>query len=385
MFTPPDIHALLEQIGSQLGFALLGITPAELPTDTAYLHQWLADGKQGEMGYLAEHVEIRNDPQKLLPGAKTVICLADRYACTSSLETTPPIGRIARYAWGDDYHKVLKKRLFKLTDAMKEHWPDAQFRAAVDTAPVPERLHAARAGLGWIGKNTLLIHPKIGSWFLLGEIFTTLDLATTNQTANQPMADHCGTCTRCLDACPTDCLTPYQIDARKCISYLTLEHRNAIDPALFEPMGDWLAGCDICQEVCPHNPPTPKMPLKTASPSGNPTDTQASLLAANTPVHPRYTPRTPAPGLNLLEVLNWTTESRQQAFIGSALKRMKLDMVKRNAIIAAGNHLAKHDHPALLARLHALAVETEEPDLVRQTAQTVLQRLNAPALSPPQR
>lgn len=345
----PQQHIL--QLGQDLGFALTGIAHAT-PTDHQdVFEQWLGEGKHGQMEYLAEHAEIRNDPDQLLPGARSIICVLDRYAHQTDLPTASPAGRIARYAWGDDYHKVLKKRLMQLADQLREMHPDQQFRVAVDTAPIHEREHAARAGLGWIGKHTLLIHPHLGSWFTLGLIATTLDLPPT---VDKPMPDHCGTCTRCIDACPTDCITPYQLDASRCISYLTLEHRTTISADLHPKMGDWIAGCDICQEVCPHSRKfNPQLPEH----------------------HARYTPRPPAPAINLLEILNWTADDRQQAFLGSALKRMKLEMVKRNAIIAAGNYLASHNDDTLRDRLEALRDDENESEMVQQTARDVLTRI----------
>jgi epoxyqueuosine reductase len=243
-----------------------------------------------------------------------------------------------------------------MADALAETWPGHTFRAAVDTAPVLEREHAQRAGLGWVGKHTLLIHPQLGSWLLLGEIVTTLPLKTSAQAGRGPMSDHCGTCTRCIDACPTDCITPYQLDAKRCISYLTLEHRGLIDQSLQTRMGEWVAGCDICQEVCPHNRPRDDAP--------------AAQLDA-------YAPRDYATGLPLLELLGWTAEDRQRVFTRSALKRMKLDQVRRNAIIAAGNWLATHDSPALRAKLRTIAADADESEVVRVTAQQVVARLAA--------
>lgn len=357
----PSSEDRIAQLGEELGFVLTGIAPAQ-PTERAdFLQDWLANGQHGEMSYLAEHLEVRLDPAQLLPGARSVICVLDRYPHQTDLPLpASPLGRIARYAWGDDYHKVLKKRLMNMADQLREQHPQDQFRVAVDTAPILEREQAMRAGLGWIGKHTLLIHPQHGSWFVLGEIITTLQLTPT---VDDPMPDHCGTCTRCIDACPTHCISPYQLDAKRCISYLTLEHRSTIADDLQPLMQDWIAGCDICQEVCPHNRPHPRprpRKFETVSPT----------------YHERYTPRPPAPALNLLEVLNWTPETRQQTFIGSALKRMKLDMIKRNAIIAAGNYLAQNDDLAVQQRLIALSTDQTESELVRNTALQVMHRRN---------
>lgn len=336
-------------------FPLLGIAPAHPSAHSAHIRNWITRGEHGQMHYLQNHLDLRLDPAKLLPGAQSIICLADAYppqqSSTPNAQLLQPCGQIARYAWGDDYHKTIKKRLFKIADCLRENFPNHQFKAVVDTAPLLEREHAARAGLGWIGKHTLLIHPKFGSYTLLGAILTTLPLQTTAEAdyppPNVPPTDHCGSCTRCLDACPTDCISPYHVDAARCISYLTLEHRTAIDPALHQSMGDWIAGCDICQTVCPYNQPGYRQPLPILEP---------------------YTPRPPAPSLPLLDILNWSPEDRQLAFQGSALKRIKLDMLKRNALIAAGNHLKKHDHPPLRARIHEIAHDEAQLPLVRETA-----------------
>ncbi|MCC7145899.1 MAG: DUF1730 domain-containing protein [Phycisphaeraceae bacterium] len=382
--------ATIERLARAEGFALAGVAPAQPANREEFFRHWLQTGQHGEMAYLANHLEVRLDPKRFLPGAKSILCFADRYAEKEGVrswelgvredktpapgpQTPSPRGRVARYAWGDDYHVVMKKRLFKLADAMRAHWPNETFRAAVDTAPLLEREHAARAGLGWIGKHTLLIHPQLGSWLLLGEIVTTLEIRNragdcvagpgSQSPALPPRHDqktgktssHCGSCTRCLDACPTSCIEPYRLNASRCVSYLTLEHRSLIDPAFFPQMGAWIAGCDICQEVCPFNNPL--------------------RLPDSPPPHPRYKPRDLAAGLDLLEVLNWSAADRQTHFRGSTLKRMKLEMVQRNALIAAGNDLAQHDHPALRAKVRDLATDDNAHPLVRDTARQVLIRL----------
>jgi len=371
--------SIARDLAAELGFGLVGIAPAQASAYREYFEQWLGQDKHGEMAYLANHADIRVDPGKLLPGAASVIVVADAYPDThpvsaagsahseakpqASQQSPLPRGRIARYAWGDDYHNVIKKRLHRLADALGEAMPSEQFRSTVDTAPLFEREHATRAGLGWVGKHTLLIHPRHGSWLLLGTIVTTANLASSQQQSYPPPTveptDHCGTCTRCIDACPTDCITPYQLDASRCISYLTLEHRGPIDASLHKPMGDWLAGCDVCQEVCPHNQSPNRLPL---------------------PTHEKYTPRPPSPSLDLLEVLSWSPEDRQAAFTRSALKRIKLDMLYRNALIAAGNALADNNLPPdqrqlLHKRVEQLAVDEAQPELVRTTASQVLASL----------
>jgi epoxyqueuosine reductase len=226
-------------------------------------------------------------------------------------EPEPGTGRVARYAQGRDYHTVIKKRLHKLCDELRERHPDDQFRAFVDTAPVMERDLALRAGLGWIGKHTLLINPRVGSHLLLGGVLTTLPFERP-----APEPDHCGACTRCIDACPTSAITPYSVDARRCISYLTIEHRSEIDPDLANKTDDWIFGCDICQDVCPHNSPRPK-----GVDVGEP--------------NPAYEPQRER--FDLLEVLGWTEDDRRRAVQGSSMKRAKLEMFKRNARAARCN------------------------------------------------
>jgi len=369
----------VRRLATQQGFALVGVAPAAPSDHGEYIHQWLGENKHGQMAYLANHLDVRLDPRKLLPGAQSIICVADRYHGTAPPdgpgehpppplpEAQPtPTGRVARYAWGDDYHRVMKKRLFALADALRQQWAGHEYKAAVDTAPILEREHAHRAGLGWVGKHTLLIHPRLGSWLLLGQIVTTLPIEPDKPNDRPTIEpDHCGTCTRCIDACPTDCISPYQLDAQRCISYLTLEHRGPIEPTLHTEMGDWIAGCDVCQEVCPFN-------------QEGRIDTAAGQSDAEyaAPIHPRYTPRPPGPAISLLELLGWDADARQDAFQSSALKRIKLDMLKRNALIAAGNHLAGHDDPPLRARIEQLAQDADEPELVRLTARQVLDRLD---------
>lgn len=354
--------------GRRLGFAMIGVTPATASDRAAYVRDWLARGRHGQMDYLERNLDARLDPRKLLPGARSVVCVVDRYDAKAPgvQGTGAPRGRVARYAWGRDYHKVMKKRLHALADELRAEDPDEQFRATVDTAPLHEREHASRAGLGWIGKHTLLLHPRRGSWLLLGTIVTTLKLADSESLGWPddlvPPVDHCGTCTRCIDACPTQCITPYQLDASRCISYLTIEHRDVIPADLHAAMGDWVAGCDVCQEVCPHN-----------RGSGN--------GEQGTCVLPDYAPGEVAHGFNLLDVLGWTEDDRRDRFRGSALKRIKLDMMKRNALIAAGNFLHEHNDAALRERIAQIADDEIERELVRITARQVLN--SRPASAPP--
>lgn len=306
------IAAHVKQRARELGFDLVGIASAGPSRWGGYLREWLDAGQAGEMRYLANRFEERTDPERYLPGARSVISVAINYHV--KLDPVPKgeqlrHGRVARYALGDDYHELIKSRLHGLADFIRQQFPDAQTRACVDTAPVMEKEFSARAGIGWLGKNTCLINPKIGSWLLLGEILTTLPLPP-----DDAATDHCGTCTRCIDACPTGAITgPYRLDARKCISYLTIEHRGDIAAELKPQIGDWLYGCDICQDVCPHNRKAP--------------DTTDPALA----------PRFPTGTLDVQEVASWSIDEYRQRLRGSAMKRVKLPVLQRNARIVAEN------------------------------------------------
>jgi len=382
-----DAAALVRRLADDAGFGMVGIGPADISDHADTVRAWIAEGRHGEMGYLANHLHTRLDPRQLVEGARAVICVADAYpdrlptsAERASAGGQAPRGRVARYAWGDDYHKVMKRRLHALADAMRDAFPGEQFRCTVDTAPILEREHAARAGLGWQGKNTMLIHPRHGSYFLLGCIVTTLEMrAAEPPDSNRPYAaatDHCGTCTRCIEACPTGCIEdPAEtgrraIDASRCISYLTIEHREPIAAELHEPMGRWVAGCDVCQEVCPYNDTA----RDAAGTGRRETGTPPASARVPLPVHPPYRPRDLARGLDLVEVLGWTAEDRQRVFRGSALKRIKLDMIRRNAVIALGNAIDPEDDESL-KRLGQIAADPEEPELVRRTARQALDRL----------
>lgn len=351
-------YQAVARTAAQLGFALVGVAPAIPTKRSEYIRDWLGAGRHGQMAYLAEKIERRMDPRRLLPGARSVICVADRHPATTTLSSqdAQASGKIARYAWGNDYHEIIKKRLFALADALREVWPNEEYRTAVDTAPILEREHAVQAGLGWIGKHTLLIHPDLGSWLLLGQIVTTLAIEVDNESSQRAIPDHCGTCTRCIDACPTQCIEPYRLDASRCISYLTIEHRSLIDPELHEPMGDWIAGCDVCQEVCPFNRTEKR--------------DNASFLG----LLPDYAIRPPAPAIPLLDLLEWDREARQVALKRSALKRIKLDMFKRNALIAAGNYLNDHTDKTLRQRIEEISEDRLEPEMVRATARQVMKR-----------
>lgn len=312
---PLALADYIKNLAIEAGFDLCRIARADAVPRGDYLQRWLDTGRAGSMQYLHRNTEIRMNPANLLDGARSVIVTAMVY---NSPKPTPAgagdssgsTGRVARYAWGDDYHRVIKKKLFSIADQLREvAGSDHRFRACVDTAPLLERELAAAAGIGWIGKNTLALHADIGSYFFLGEIVTTLALP-----ADDPVVDRCGTCTACLDACPTEAFPkPYEMDASRCISYLTIEHRGPIPEELGTKTQDWIFGCDICQEVCPYNRHAP------------------------TTQEPRFAPRPTIPQLNLLEVLDWSEDDYRTQLRGSAMKRAKLPMLKRNAKLALAN------------------------------------------------
>ncbi|MGE3107286.1 MAG: tRNA epoxyqueuosine(34) reductase QueG [Phycisphaerales bacterium] len=323
-----------------LGFALAGITPALRTSRGQHLRDWLADGRHGDMAWLRETADIRADPELFLPGARSILIVADRYAPRHGARAAERAdapggaaqGRIALYAQGLDYHAVMKKRLHALADALRARFPRHQYRAFVDSAPVLEREHAARAGLGFIGKHTLLINPSLGSYLLLGGIITTLalegdsvarGLAGEPSASGVPATESCGSCTRCIDACPTGAITPYSVDARRCISYLTIEHAGAIEPEFQRAMGEWLFGCDVCQEVCPFN--------QERAGAANRTSGEAGPGA----IHPAYSPRRRS--LPVLDVLAWDQARFTSESAGTAFKRATLDMMKRNARLVQSN------------------------------------------------
>ena len=307
--TQLDKHHLASEIKQRaraLGFDQVGIAPAVPSKYRDYFRQWLDDGQHGTMAYLAKRFDERTDPATYLPGARSVICVAMNYH--APLEQAPAdAGKIARYALGNDYHELIKPRLHQLADLIRQLAPDAQTKCGVDTAPIMEKELAASAGVGWLGKNTCIINEQIGSWLFLGEVITTLDLPF-----DEPAIDRCGTCRRCIDACPTGAIAePYKLDARKCISYLTIEHRGEIDEPLRGQIGDWIYGCDICQDVCPWN---------GRAPFTN---------------EPRLQPRFASGTLDPLEINSWTPNDYSKRLKGSAMKRVKLPVLQRNSRIIA--------------------------------------------------
>jgi epoxyqueuosine reductase len=319
----------LTERAHQLGFDRVGVTPADPPPrDLAAYRAWLDRGDHAGMGYMArpDRVERRADPTVILPGARSVITVAVSYA----LEPVAPEddilrGRVSRYAWGEDYHDWLLPRLERLGEWIVAETSGERYRAYVDTGPVLERAFAARAGLGFVGKNTCLIAPRLGSWIFLGVVLVDVDLPPVGE----PLPPRCGTCTRCLDACPTGALAaPYRVDARRCISYLTIEHKGVIPPALRPQMGDWVFGCDVCQAVCPWQ--------RFARP------TEVTIFQA--PPADRARPA-------LLELLALDEAGFRRRFRETPLLRTGRERLLRNAAVALGNLADPRATPVLRSAL----------------------------------
>jgi epoxyqueuosine reductase len=360
------------EISRAVGFDHCGVAPAEDFPELARLDEWLARGYAGDMHYLRD--ARRRSPSHVVQGARSVIVCALNY--NTSLPNSiaapgeiaaqnGPRGWIARYAWGDDYHRVLGRKLDAIVETLHKEFPEPlEARAYVDMGPVIERVAAKYAGLGWLAKNTCLIHEESGSWLFLGVIVTTLDLAASLGPAGVPAADLCGNCRLCIEACPTSAIVePYVLDARRCISYLTIELRGAIPESFREPMGRHVFGCDICQDVCPWNRRAPI----SASPNFQPRS------AAQ---HSFFSP-------DLEWLISLTEQEFRGVFRGSPIKRTKWRGLVRNACVALGNSGLRAGEPRyaeICARLAQLAV-ADDP-IVAEHAQWALNRLQAPARIP---
>jgi len=307
-----NLTARLKAEARAAGFDLVGIARAGPAAGTDRLRAWLAAGMHGEMAYMKRTAELRGDPRRLLAGCRSVIAVAMSYHTSQPLSTDPAEPGtvwISRYAWGRDYHRILKKRLVRLGRWLATQAPGCAWRACVDTAPVPERAWAAAAGLGWIGKNTCLLNRDLGSELFLGVLLTDLELAV-----DSPTTDHCGRCTACLDACPTAAFPePGALDARRCIAYLTVEHRGAVPHGLAPAVGTMVAGCDICQEVCPWT------------------------LRAPVDLHEEFAPaaRRFRPALARLEALG--EDAYREWRRGSPLNRIPFAAFRRNVAVARRN------------------------------------------------
>jgi len=239
----------IKQLAKEQGFDRAGIARARIPPYASYLTEWLKQGRQGEMHWMENYVQKRLDVTKLYPGARSVIVVAHNYFTSHQHSDDKRKCKISRYAWGRDYHKIIKKKLKTLLREIREIEPRVEGRLFVDSAPIQEKLWARQAGLGWQGKNTNVISRDLGSWFFLGELVVNVELDY-----DSPIADYCGNCRACIEACPTQALTDYRLDARRCLSYLTIEYKDALIPEAFQDkMNNWIFGCDICQDVCPWN------------------------------------------------------------------------------------------------------------------------------------
>jgi epoxyqueuosine reductase len=325
---------------------LVGISPVHAPPHEDSFARWLRRGLGGEMGYLKRTEELRRDPKKLVPWAASVVSVGMNYYTAMP---RPPVeegsrGWISRYAWGDDYHDLMRQRLEALLETFREICPEPlEGKVFVDSGPVLEREFAGIAGVGWIGKNTHLISPRRGSWFFLGELFLSIELSY-----DRPIRDRCGKCDLCLKACPTGAFVgPYVLDARRCISYLTIELKGAIPVHLRPLVGNHIFGCDICQEVCPYN-------AKAAA-------TQEEAFG---PRDGLYAPE-------LIPLLSLTEEDFRRRFRGSPILRAKRRGFLRNVAVALGNLKCREAVPALIK-----ALGDPEP-LVRQHAAWALGQIGS--------
>lgn len=350
-----DLQQRVKSLAYAVGFDLVGIAAAQATPESAFFREWVAQGYSGSMNYLARQIEERVDPSLVLPGARSIIAVGFVYAekpsgSQGAEETSPGEARVARYARGDDYHEVLLDRLRSLEWGIEAlvGRPVAT-RSYVDTGPVQEKVFAAKGGLGWIGKNTCLIHPELGSYVFLGVLLTDLELEP-----DSPEPDHCGSCRLCLEACPTDALVrPYQLDARLCIAHSTIEDPGPIATDQRAEHGEWLYGCDICQEVCPWN--------RTAGPP----------LADPLGLRQRLAAREVWQGPTLAWVLGLDPDAWQRVTRRSAVRRARHRGLLRNALVVAGNSGDGGLIP--LVRKHA-----EGPDaMLREHARWALGRLES--------
>ncbi len=321
--------ATIKGWGLELGFQEVSITDIDLSQYQQYLESWIERNYHGAMSYMAENHQKRCHPEQLVPGTIRVVCVRMDYALNSndSLQSMANTGKayVSRYARGRDYHKLIRKRLQKLAARIEKVAGPFGYRAFVDSAPVLERALAEKSGMGWIGKNTMLINKKAGSWFFLGELFTDLPLPTDDQ-----VSDHCGSCKACIDVCPTRAFVkPNLLDATRCISYLTIELRTSIPVEFREAMGNRIFGCDDCQMVCPWN----KFSRETKEKD--------------------FTPRHKLDDVQLLELFGWSEQDFLQRTEGSPIRRIGYQCWLRNIAIALGNAPSSSEVVAALqARLH---------------------------------
>ena len=350
MATPHQLSELLARAASERGLAWFGVAEATaLPEDEAHLRAWLAEGRHGTMAWLEKEPERRSDPRRVLEGCRSVVVLGLNYLReeSSASAETQPTGIISKYARTRDYHRVFERELRALTRVLEEAAPGSKSRGLVDYGPALERAWAREAGLGFIGKNTMLIHPQQGSFHFLAVLLTTAVLAPTPPVA--PMTD-CGACRRCIDACPTGAITePWKLDARRCLSYLTIEETGPIDEALWPKYEGWLFGCDICQDVCPYN--------RTRAPRAN----QDSPLGAQV-----------VPGTwKLADMIAITDATLEAIPVATPLRRPGRDSLARNAAIVA----SQRGGPAEIAALRTIARDDSRPEWLRDMAARIADRL----------
>jgi epoxyqueuosine reductase len=330
----PELSQRIKNEAQRLGFELVGISPVRLPPHEESFAEWLRKKYHGNLEYMERTELLRRDPRLLVPWAVSIISVGTNYYTPFKRLTPPQRGRgwISRYAWGDDYHEIIRDKLEALLTFLREIGGEmVEGRAFVDSAPILERDFAGTAGIGWIGKNTQLISPKKGSWFFLGELFTSLPLAY-----DQAIRDRCGQCDLCLKACPTGAfIGPYLLDARRCISYLTIELKDFIPRHLRPLIGNHIFGCDICQEVCPYN------------------------VKASSTDEPSYSPRHGFYAPDLIALLSIDQEEFRRRFRNSPIVRAKRRGFLRNVAVALGNNAGPEAVPALIK-----ALNDEEP-LVR--------------------
>jgi epoxyqueuosine reductase len=300
----------LKAFALTLGITRVGVARAEaLDVEAAHLEEWLVAGCQAEMGWMAKAPERRTDPRVVLPGAASVVVIAVNYYTPVEHRQSEEYGKISRYAWGDDYHDVVGGMVTQLEGWMRSRYPGAETRGYVDTGPVMEKAWAQRAGVGWLGKHGNIITRDHGSWVFLGVILTTVDFATDARAT-----DHCGTCTRCIEACPTAAIVkPGVVDAGRCLSYLTIEHRGEVSDELAPLYEGWIYGCDICQDVCPWN-----QKFSVTSPDN------------------RFAPREESDAPLLEEWQTMTQQEFSKKFKGSPVKRTKLSGLLRNIRVVRG-------------------------------------------------
>jgi epoxyqueuosine reductase len=321
----PSLTAALKTEANRLGFDLAGVCPAVTAIGIERFGEWLSAGYAGEMHYLADRTEAYGHPRNVLDGVRSILMLAMVYRTAEPAAPGAGEGRVSRYAWGHDYHDLIRERLNRLGDFLRREAPGARVRGVVDTAPLLEREFAQLAGLGWIGKNTLLLNKQLGSWFFLAALLTDQELDYDEPHA----ADHCGTCRACLDACPTGAFVePYVLDARRCISYLTIELRGPIPDNLRSGVGDWLFGCDICQGVCPWNH---RAPLS---------------------IEPSFAPGENTNPIELAALFALDDAAFRERFRHTPLWRAKRRGLLRNAAIVLGNRPHAAAIPALIRGLN---------------------------------